>query len=131
MSAATPEPSPARSAESRNVLDDLVLMLRERSDFGLRKYGTRLTTHNSRDPHVDALQELLDLFVYLHQAQMERADAERRLAAAEERANRATTLLRGVLPGVVGDHHAACVCIGCEAHRFVALAASPASTRTT
>lgn len=60
----------------RVVLDDLVAVLRERSDFGQRKYGTRLKTWNGRDAYLDALQELLDLFVYLHQAQMERAELE-------------------------------------------------------
>lgn len=75
--AATPEPAPEPG--QRNVLDDLVTMLRERSDFGLRKYGTRLETFNGRDAHLDAMQELLDLFVYLQQAQMERAELEARI----------------------------------------------------
>lgn len=66
----------APRAGRANVLEDLVVMLRERSDFGLRKYGTRLETFNGRDAHLDALQELLDLFVYLHQGRMERAELE-------------------------------------------------------
>jgi hypothetical protein len=72
--AATPEPAPRPGRKV--VLDDLVAVLRERSDFGLRKYGTRLETWNGRDAHLDALQELADLFVYQHQAAMERADLE-------------------------------------------------------
>ena len=72
--AAAPEPAP-RPGQAV-VLDDLVLQLRARSDFGERKYGTRLETWNGREATLDALQELLDLFVYLHQARMERADLE-------------------------------------------------------
>jgi hypothetical protein len=79
VGAATPEPPPAPGRA--NVLDDLVVLLRERSDFGLRKYGTRLETFNGRDAHLDLLQELLDLFVYAHQAHMERAELERENAA--------------------------------------------------
>jgi hypothetical protein len=61
LPAATPQPPP-RSGR-RVVLDDLVELLRQRSEFGERKYGTKLETHNGRDPYLDALQELLDLFV--------------------------------------------------------------------
>ena len=75
--AAVPEPAPAKTG-GREVLPDLVRLLQERSDFGQRKYGVRLHTENGRDAYIDSLQELLDLFVYLHQAQMERqADLER------------------------------------------------------
>ena len=81
--AARPEPAP-RAGRSV-VLDDLVAVLRSRSDFGLRKYGTRLETWNGRDAHLDALQELADLFVYLHQAEMERADLEREAAGLRAR----------------------------------------------
>ncbi|MBK8467949.1 MAG: hypothetical protein IPL32_19215 [Chloracidobacterium sp.] len=81
--AATPEPAPARGRAV--VLDDLVAQLRERSAFGLRKYGTVLETWNGRDAGVDAVQELLDLFVYLHQAAMERADLEVELARLRAR----------------------------------------------
>lgn len=79
VGAATPEPPPRPGRG--NVLDDLVAVLRERSDFGLRKYGTRLESWNGRAAHLDALQELGDLFVYLHQAEMERADLELENAA--------------------------------------------------
>lgn len=75
VGAATPEPPPRPGRAV--VLDDLVAALRERSSFGERKYGTKLQTFNGRDAHLDALQELLDLFVYLHQAEMERAELER------------------------------------------------------
>ena len=70
--AATPQPPPTPGG--RVVLDDLITLLRARSEFGERKYGTRLTTHNGRDAYLDALQEVLDLVVYLHQAQMEHAE---------------------------------------------------------
>jgi glutathione S-transferase len=78
---ATPQPPPAMQG-GREVLPDLVALLRSRSDFGFKKYQVRLHTENGRDAYIDALQELLDLFVYLHQAQMERAQLEEDLATA-------------------------------------------------
>ena len=38
---------------------------------GIEKYGIELTSHNGRRPLVDAYQEVLDLIVYLAQADME------------------------------------------------------------
>lgn len=83
LAAATPQ-DPPRSGR-RVVLDDLVELLRQRSEFGQRKYGTKLETHNGRDAYLDALQELLDLFVYIHQAQMENADLRQENAALRAR----------------------------------------------
>ena len=89
---AAAEVQAAPVAGGREVLPDLIALLTERSDFGLRKYGTRLRTHNGRDAYLDALQELLDLFVYLHQAQLEvaelrseNAELKAIAAAAQER----------------------------------------------
>lgn len=45
--------------------------LLERADAGKDKYGTYLFDNNGRDPRVDALQEALDLVVYLKQASVE------------------------------------------------------------
>lgn len=88
--ATTPQPSPLPGG--RPVVPDLVELLVARRAFGERKYGVELHTHNGRDAYLDALQELLDLFVYLHQAQLEaaelRAENERlknMAAAAQER----------------------------------------------
>lgn len=75
--ATTPQPAPI--GDGTVVLDDLVALLRSRSEFGKRKYGTVLRAFNGRDPYLDALQELLDLFVYLNQAQMEKAEIEARI----------------------------------------------------
>jgi len=57
----------------------LIDALLERRAVGVRKYGIPLTTHNGRDPLIDAYQEALDLVVYLAQW-----DAERRLTEASE-----------------------------------------------
>jgi len=43
-------------------------MLRDRAEFGLRKYGTPLTVWNGRDPVCDAAEEAADLVAYLRQA---------------------------------------------------------------
>lgn len=48
----------------------------ERQSLGVKRYGRILQTFNGRDAHLDALQELLDFMVYLHQTAMERAELE-------------------------------------------------------
>lgn len=49
-------------------LDELCQIMRERDEIGRAKYGVSLHAHNGRDPFMDALQEALDLTVYLRQA---------------------------------------------------------------
>ena len=70
IDAARPEPPPAPGG--RIVLDEVIEDLKHRSDFGIKKYGTPLMSHNGRDALMDAYQEALDLVVYLRQAIMER-----------------------------------------------------------
>ncbi len=50
------------------VLDDM----KDRIALGLKRYGTKLQTHNGRDALVDAYQEALDLVMYLRQEIEER-----------------------------------------------------------
>ena len=86
--ASTPEPPPELSEESQPVFPFILEELRnakrsaadanwladlleERRNFGLKKYGQELHTHNGRDAIEDARQELGDLVVYLTQASME------------------------------------------------------------
>ena len=66
---------PAPSAGREVVLDAVISDLQERAEFGLKKYGTKLMTHNGRDALVDALQEAYDLSMYLKQALLERDNA--------------------------------------------------------
>jgi len=54
---------------------ELRALCEERDALGRAKYGTALKVHNGREPLVDALQEALDLAVYLHQAWMRSKDA--------------------------------------------------------
>lgn len=44
---------------------------RERHEFGVAKYGTALRAHNGRNARIDALQEAMDLIVYLEQMAQE------------------------------------------------------------
>ena len=44
---------------------------RERHEFGVAKYGDPLRAHNGRRARIDALQEALDLIVYLEQMAQE------------------------------------------------------------
>jgi chromosome segregation ATPase len=69
--------------EQPQALWELKALLEERGLMGLRKYGTSLMTWNGRDPYIDAMQELLDLWQYLTQGQLERAE----LVATRDRLN--------------------------------------------
>jgi hypothetical protein len=44
---------------------------RERHEFGVAKYGCALRAHNCRNARIDALQEAMDLIVYLEQMAQE------------------------------------------------------------
>lgn len=57
----------------RRLIDLVLEDIRERDAVGRKRYGTPLTTHNGRDPVVDAYQELLDAVVYTRQAMLEGA----------------------------------------------------------
>jgi len=48
--------------------------IQARVEAGEAKYGTKLMTHNGRDPLWDAYQEAIDLVMYLRQAILERED---------------------------------------------------------
>lgn len=68
--AATPEPIPTGTGEK--VLPEVIKDLYARADVGHAKYGMYLRTRNGRDALNDALQEALDLSMYLKQTIMER-----------------------------------------------------------
>jgi hypothetical protein len=59
----------------------LVGLMRARDECGLRKYGTRLQPFNGRDSLADALDEVLDLCVYLENDYTERPDLAGRMLA--------------------------------------------------
>lgn len=69
-SAAKPEPEPTGNGEI--VLFEVMQDLINRAQVGKEKYGTYLRTQNGRNALNDALQEALDLVMYLKQAIMER-----------------------------------------------------------
>lgn len=60
---AEPEPTPGEADVSSLVIDDL----KRRSDFGKRKYGTRLQTFNGRNALTDLYHEMLDGVNYVRQ----------------------------------------------------------------
>ena len=67
--AAIPQPHPSHNGAS--VTDQVIEDLSSRREFGIKKYGGELTTHNNRLPLWDAYQEALDLCLYLRQAILE------------------------------------------------------------
>jgi len=75
-----PPPRPGITDVTELVIADI----RARSDAGLKKYGTRLQTHNGRDALMDAYQEALDLVAYLRQVIEERGSLYEVLPADPE-----------------------------------------------
>lgn len=53
------------------VADQVIVDIQERVEFGVRKYGGPLMTHNGRNALWDAYQEALDLVLYLRQRLLE------------------------------------------------------------
>jgi len=78
---AEPEPTPGEAEVTPLVIADL----QSRSDFGARKYGTRLQTFNGRDALKDAYQEALDLCCYLRQRIEEEERLEQKVTQLEGR----------------------------------------------
>lgn len=82
----SPQPKPIRNYNSKAVFaelkkefgdSDLWHYYEERNELGMKTYGKILETFNGRDCLVDALEEALDLSVYLMQYYMEqKADHE-------------------------------------------------------
>lgn len=64
-------PSLIGSDEEKGILG-VIEELEARKEFGLKKYGTLLQAGNGRDPFRDALDEALDLVVYIKQILVER-----------------------------------------------------------
>jgi hypothetical protein len=54
---------------------EIFAQLEERVALGVRKYGTRLETHNGRDSLLDCVQEALDGIMYSQQAKLEGIDS--------------------------------------------------------
>lgn len=64
------EPRP-KATEFPSAHDLVIQELQARKDFGLEKYNTPLTILNGRRPERDALDEALDLAVYVQCIQQE------------------------------------------------------------
>lgn len=87
-----PGDQPLPTAGRECVQDALIAQIEERKQLGIERYGRPLETHNGRDAVQDALEEAIDLAVYLKQVELEMCDlrAERdRLAAALDDQRRA------------------------------------------
>lgn len=61
------------------VQDALIADIRARRDIGIERYGSALMTHNGRDAVQDALEEAIDLAVYLKQVELETRDRKAEL----------------------------------------------------
>jgi len=81
--AATPEPVPTGNGQP--VITEIIRDLLDRDKMGTKKYGTTLRAGNGRDALNDALQEALDLVMYLKQAIMERDACQCRVSEFDYR----------------------------------------------
>ncbi|MFD9249576.1 hypothetical protein [Streptomyces bottropensis] len=75
-----PGDQPLPSGGRECVQDALIADIRARRDLGVQRYGSQLMTHNGRNAVQDALEEAVDLAVYLKQVAMETRDREQELA---------------------------------------------------
>lgn len=71
----TAQPPPIRRHALPSIHALVAQDFLDRGAYGERKYGTKLTAHNGRDPLKDAYEEALDLAAYLRQEIEERDDA--------------------------------------------------------
>lgn len=69
--------SPFRRESIRAAIEQIEAQQRK----GIEKYGRSLETWNGRDPLADAMQEEVDRWQYMVQAQLERADLRAQIAA--------------------------------------------------
>ena len=54
-----------------NKGNELLPLMKARHELGIERYGVGLQPHNGRDSLQDALEEALDLLVYLEQSRLE------------------------------------------------------------
>ena len=83
----TEQPDPIPN-DRTPVWDALYARMRARDAFGVRKYGVRLRPFDGRRTLEDAIDEALDLAVYLEKERQERSELEARVAALEAEAAR-------------------------------------------
>lgn len=65
------QPDPIHN-DSPSIVDLVIEEFKQRKQIGLERYGVALQANNGRDALRDALDEALDLVVYLRQAIAER-----------------------------------------------------------
>lgn len=70
------------------VFKQLIQDLEERDKKGFQTYGREMTTEDGRDTLQDAIEEALDLVVYLTKLRMEREIYEKTILAKSKRKGR-------------------------------------------
>lgn len=72
------QPNPVKN-DNIIIHEQLIKLIQERLDFGIKKYGTPLQPFNDRRSLSDALDEALDLSVYLLQEIVEREALDKKI----------------------------------------------------
>lgn len=93
-------PSLIGSNEERGIVG-IIEEFETRKEFGLKKYGTLLQANNGRDPFRDALDEALDLIVYIKQILTEQVEKPLELEEAK-RASAMDRMYRDALEMAIG-----------------------------
>jgi hypothetical protein len=69
------EPQPPPTTGEQEVYPEAIRIflqtMRQQMEKGIEEYGTPLKTHNGRDALVDAMYEVIDLWMYLVQKYLE------------------------------------------------------------
>jgi hypothetical protein len=88
-----PQPTPTKNDLPYmwpKAMERFAKLAKARDDFGVKKYGSRIQPFNGRNPITDALQELLDAFVYFEQIIFESEYKDTIVKAAEDIVNHGT-----------------------------------------
>jgi hypothetical protein len=104
-----PAPTPGHENVMNEARRRLMQALDEREKKGLETYGRPLETFNGRDALQDAEEELLDRYVYLLQARMEREELRAEIERLKGVIAVADVLCEAVARLVVGS-----ICIASE-----------------
>jgi len=72
------------SGRDNDDIWSLYRLMQERDRLGAARYGVRLQSHNGRDSMQDALEEALDLRVYLENVAQEHPDSTEARMVADE-----------------------------------------------
>lgn len=88
-----PAPTPGQQSVPDHVRQRFIQHLDARDKKGVETYGRSLQTHNGRNAHEDALDEIIDAYQYVSQALLENQDKDTAIRVLQ---NRVELLVEGI-----------------------------------